>query len=92
MISDNFKYLLTNTFNWLVVIVSYNLNGWIDWFTLGAVVAAIVVSILTAIKLRSDYKVNQLKHRSLEMDLEIKNQQLSREIAKNKDSFKNDTK
>lgn len=85
--SSNLKILLPNLFNWGVVAFVWNMSGLASILTMGALIAAMVVSILTAIKLRSDYKVNKAKKHNLELDRQIKDQQLAREILKNKESI-----
>lgn len=78
------RILLPNLFNWGVVALVWNTAGLASILTIGALIAAMVVSVLTAVKLRSDYKINKAKKHNLELDRKIKDQQLAREMLKTK--------
>ena len=82
--TSNVKILLPNIFNWGIVALLWNMAGLASVLTVGALLAAMVVSILTAIKLRSDYLVNKEKRHNLKIDRQIKGQQLAQEILKTK--------
>ena len=80
--TDSFKYLLANIYNWLVVAITVNLRGITDWLSAAAVLAAIVLSILSAIKIRADYKLIKLKKEREDIEREICNQKLMQERLK----------
>jgi len=84
--SNNLNYLLATGITWLLTILGWTvelttvLNNIEHIVAIFAFIAAIIVSVLTAIKLKRDYKVSSLKTEALKRELKIKDQELAREI------------
>lgn len=90
--SNSFKFIFANTFNWLVAILAIDLRGIVDWLTIIAIISAVVVSFLTALKIRSEYQLSKLRKEEKAIDIEIKNQQLVQERMKTKNLYQPDKK
>lgn len=87
---NNILLIGANGFNWSIVILAI-IDDMIPWFTIAGITAAIVVSILTALKLRSDYLVNKGKLKTLRTEQKLKDQQLINEQLITKRMLGNDT-
>jgi hypothetical protein len=53
------------------------------WIRIIACIGGLIVTVYTIRKMRQDYDINKIAKRNLELDQQIKEQQLAREIVRN---------
>lgn len=58
-----------------------DIDGWIRWL---AGVGGVVVTVYTIRKMRQDYELNKIVKKNLDLDRQIKEQELHRQIKLNK--------